>query len=349
MRIAQIAPLWKTVPPQEYGGVELAVSNITEGLVEKGHDVTLFACGGSRTKGELIEVIQEPLYELTGGFSWDAISPYEFLMYYGLAEKIRNREFDLIHNHLGFQLLSFSPLIDIPIVTTIHSSLEPDFPYLAERFKDHNYVSISNAQRELAPYLNYVETIYHGVQNSEYEPRLSGDSDYYLFLGSLTRNKGVDIAVKAAKELGIKLFLAGEFRETEKEFYEKEVVPYIDGKQIKVLGEVTTTEKNRLLRGAKALLFPSRWKEAFGLVIIEALTHGTPVVAYGNGAVPEIIVEGKTGYIVDNYHDFKSKILQVGSLSRKSCRKEAEARFDISIVVDNYIGLFDKLASIRGK
>lgn len=343
MRIAQIAPLWKTVPPQKYGGVELAVSNITEGLIKKGHDVTLFACGGSKTKGKLIEIIKEPLYELTGCFSWDAISPYEFLMYYALAEKVKNREFDLIHNHLGFQLLPLAPLIDVPIVTTMHSSLEPDFPYLAEKFKNNNYVSISNAQRELAPYLNYVETIYHGLQNSEYEPRLSGDSDYYLFLGSLIKNKGVNIAVKAAKELGIKLFLAGEFRESEKDFYDKEVDPYIDGKQIRVLGEVTTKEKNRLLRGAKALLFPSQWKEAFGLVIIEALTHGTPVVAYGNGAVPEIIIEGKTGYIVDDYDDFKSKIMQVGGLSRKACREDAEARFDVSVVVDNYISLFAKL------
>jgi glycosyltransferase involved in cell wall biosynthesis len=230
------------------------------------------------------------------------------------------------------------------MVTTMHSSLEPDFPYLAERFKGQNYVSISNAQRELAPYLNYVDTIYHGLQNSEYKPRLTGDSDYYLFLGSFIRNKGVDIAVKAAKELGINLLLAGEFRETERDFYKKEVEPYVDGKQIEVLGEVSTEEKNRLLRGAKALLFPSQWKEAFGLVIIEALTHGTPVVAYGNGAVPEIIVEGKTGYVVDNYDDFKSKILEVGGLSRKACREEAEIRFDVSVVVDNYIRLFEKLA-----
>lgn len=343
MRIAEVAPLWKKVPPQKYGGLELAVSNITEGLIRKGHDVTLFACGGSKTKGSLIEVIPKPMHELSGGFFWNAISPYEFLEYYDLAEKIRNREFDLIHNHIGFQLLAFSPLIDVPIATTLHSSLKPDFPYLAERFKNQNYVSVSNAQRELAPYLNYVETIYHGIQSSEYEPRLSGDSDYYLFLGSLSRNKGVDIAVRAAKELGIKLFLAGESRETEKDFYEKEVNPYVDGKQIRVLGEVTAREKNRLLRGAKALLFPSQWKEAFGLVMIEALAYGTPVVAYGNGSVPEIIIEGETGYIVDNYHDFKSKISEVGGLSRKSCRKEAEVRFDVSVMVNNYLSLFEEL------
>src|SRR3989344_7058881 len=341
MRIAQLAPLWKTVPPQKYGGVELVVANLTKGLVDLGHDVTLFACGGSKSPGKLVRVVDKPLYEIIGGFSWKTIQAYEFLIFDELFKRLS--DFDIIHNHLGFHPLAFSKLINIPIVTTIHSSLEPDFPYLADRFKDNLFVSISDAQRKLAPYLNYVKTIYLGIETEKFEPNLKNDNEYLLFLGSLTKNKGIDLAVKAARELKGKLIIAGEIREEEKDFLDKEVWPYVDNHMIKFIEEVTMNEKIKLLANAKALLFPIRWNEAFGLVMVESMACGTPVVAYRRGSVPEIIAAQATGFVVDNFEEFKKKITEVDTISREKCHLEAVSRFDLSLMAQNYIKLYKEI------
>ncbi|MEK7580648.1 MAG: glycosyltransferase family 4 protein [Patescibacteria group bacterium] len=338
MRIAQLAPLWKTIPPQKYGGVELVVANLTKGLVNLDHDVTLFACGGSKSEGKLVKVVDKPLYDIVGGFSWKSIQAYEFLIFDELFKRLN--DFDIIHNHLGFHPLVFSKLINIPIVTTIHSSLAPDFPYLAERFKDNLFVSISDAQRKLAPYLNYVKTIYLGVETKKFEPNLKNDNKYLLFLGSLTKNKGVDLAVKATSELKEKLIIAGEIREEEKDFLDKEVWPYVDNHMIKFIGEVTMSEKIKLLANAKALLFPIRWNEAFGLVMVESMACGTPVVAYRSGSVPEIVADKTTGFVVDNFEEFKKGIKIVDTISREKCRQEATKRFDLSLMAQNYVELY---------
>ena len=344
MRVAQLAPLWKTVPPQKYGGVELVVANLTKGLVDLGHDVTLFACGGSKSPGKLVRVVDKPLYEIIGGFSWKTIQAYEFLIFDELFKRLS--DFDIIHNHLGFHPLAFSKLINIPIVTTIHSSLEPDFPYLADRFKDNLFVSISDAQRQLAPFLNYVKTIYLGIETEKFEPNLKNDNEYLLFLGSLTKNKGIDLAVKAARELKGKLIIAGEIREEEKDFLDKEVWPYVDNHMIKFIEEVTMNEKIKLLANAKALLFPIRWNEAFGLVMVESMACGTPVIAYRRGSVPEIVADKTTGFIVDNFEEFKKGINLIDTISREKCRQEAIARFDLSLMAQNYAELYK---DIRGK
>jgi len=338
MRVAQLAPLWKTVPPQKYGGVELVVANLTKGLVDLGHNVTLFACGGSKSPGKLVRVVDKPLYDIIGGFSWKTIQAYEFLIFDELFKRLS--DFDIIHNHLGFHPLAFSKLINIPIVTTIHSSLEPDFPYLADRFKDNLFVSISDAQRQLVPYLNYVKTIYLGIETEKFEPNLKNDNEYLLFLGSLTKNKGVDLAVKAAYQLKEKLIIAGEIREDEKEFLASEVWPYVNNHMIKFIGEVTMSEKIKLLANAKVLLFPIRWSEAFGLVMVESMACGTPVIAYRRGSVPEIVVDKATGFVVDNFEEFKKRIEMIDTISRKKCRQEAISRFDLSLMAQNYVKLY---------
>lgn len=341
MRIAQLAPLWKTVPPQKYGGVELVVANLTKGLVNLGHDVTLFACGGSKSPGKLVKVVDKPLYDIIGGFSWKSIQAYDFLIFDELFKRLS--DFDIIHNHLGFHPLVFSKLINISIVTTIHSSLEPDFPYLADRFKDNLFVSISDAQRKLAPYLNYVKTIYLGIETDKFEPNYKNDNEYLLFLGSLSKNKGVDLAVKAARELKEKLIIAGEIREEEKDFLKSEVWPYVDNHMIKFIGEVAMSEKIKLLANAKVLLFPIRWNEAFGLVMVESMACATPVIAYRCGSVPEIVADKTTGFIVDNFEEFKKRIAQVDEISREKCRQEALARFDLSLMAKNYIKLYKEI------
>ena len=341
MRIALLAPLWKKVPPEKYGGSELVVANLAKGLVELGHEVTTFACGGSKVSGELVPVIEKPMYELIGGFNWNGIQPYEFLSYFELGKRLK--DFEIIHNHMGFHPIALTPFLSIPMVTTLHSSLSPDFPYLAEAFKEYPFVSISCAQRKLSPKLNYAATVYHGIDVKSFELNFEKKDNHFVFLGTLSENKGIDIAVWFAKQLGVKLTIAGEIREVDKLFLEKEVMKHIDGEQIKFIGEIGHEEKAKLLASASALLFPSRWNEAFGLVMVEALACGTPVIALNNGAVSEVIQDGKTGFVVDDELNFGEAMKKVNEISRETCRAEAEKNFDISVMAENYENVYKSL------
>lgn len=343
MRIALLAPLWKTVPPQKYGGSELVVANLAQGLVQLGHTVTTFACGGSTVSGDLIPVIPKPMYELVQGFNWNAIQPYEFLSYAALGERIG--EFDVVHNHMGFHPLALARFSSVPFVTTLHSSIPPDFPYLADAFRAQSYVSISDAQRILAPQLHYVATVHHGIDTDAFMPRTEGEGNGFVFLGTLSKNKGIDVAVRTAHALNKPLVIAGEIREDDRAFLEEEVFPLVDGERIRFVGEVDHTEKAALLRAADALLFPTQWNEAFGLVMIEALACGTPVVALHHGAVPEVLQDGVTGYIVDDEASFVKVASRVHTLSRTSCRKDAEQRFDLSVMAQKYVDIYRKIIS----
>lgn len=334
MKIALLAPLWKKVPPEKYGGTELVVANLAKGLVELGHEVTTFACGGSDVPGKLVSVIEKPMHELVGGFNWSGIQPYEFLSYFELGKRLK--DFDIIHNHVGFHPIALSPFLPMSMLTTLHSSLPPDFPYLAEAFKAYPFVSISDAQRNLSPELNYIATVYHGINTGSFEPCLDIAEGSFVFMGTLSHNKGLDIAVRSAKELGEKLIIAGEIRDEDKEFLEEKVLPHVDGTQIRFIGEADHKMKNKLFSEAKAVLFPSRWNEAFGLVMIEALACGAPVVALNNGAVPEVIKNGETGFVVNDELKFSEAMGRIGEISRKTCRTEAEDKFDISVMAKNY-------------
>ncbi|HUZ92428.1 MAG TPA: glycosyltransferase family 4 protein [Candidatus Paceibacterota bacterium] len=345
MKVALLAPLWKTIPPEKYGGSELVVANLAKGLVAQGHDVTTFACAGSGVAGKLVSVIQKPMYDLVGGFDWSGIKQYEFLSFFELAK--RAKEFDVVHNHMGIHPIAFAPLLPVPMVTTLHSSVPPDFPALADAFRAFPFVSISDAQRTLAPKLNYVATVYHGIDVNAFTPRLEGAGKGFAFVGTLSHNKGIDIAVRTAKALGLPLTIAGEVRENDKEFLEKEVFPFIDGKDIRFLGEVGHEEKNRIFREADAVLFPSRWNEAFGLVIPEALACGTPVIALENGAVPEVLRDGMTGFITKDEKGFIEAAKKFVVISRKACRAEAERRFDLSVMAKEYAKVYASLAAHR--
>jgi len=341
MRVALLSPLWKSVPPKKYGGSELVVYNLAKGLTELGHEVTTFACAGSKVPGELVEVIPDEMYNLLGGFRWDAISPYEFLSFYKLGKRLA--DFDVIHNHMGFHPLALAPFSKVPMVTTLHSSLAPDFSYLAEEFAGENFVSISLAQRKMAPELNYVGNVYHGIDLEAFKPSYK-EGEYLFFIGTLSHNKGVDIAIRTAIATGLPLVIAGEIRESEKTFLDKEVMPFIDGKQIKFIGEVGGKEKADLYAGAKALLFPSRWNEAFGLVMAEALASGTPVIALKNGSTAEVIKDGKTGFVVETEKEFISAIKNLKKISRTACRDEAVARFSVSGMAERYAEVYSGLA-----
>ncbi len=341
MRIALLAPLWKTVPPKKYGGSELVVANLAKGLTALGHEVTTFACGGSEVAGKLLPIIDKPMYDLVGGFDWNGIKQYEFLSFFELGKRIK--EFDVVHNHMGFHPIALAPFIPIPFVTTLHSSLPPDFPYLADAFKEYPFVSISDSQRKLAPDLNYAKTIYHGIDIASFESRTDGAGNGFVFLGTLSENKGLDIAVNTARELNVSLTIAGEIRESDKAFLEEKVFPYVDGEKIRFVGEVGHEEKVRLFCEADALLFPSRWSEAFGLVMVEALACGTPVIALENGAVQEVLRDGVTGFVVKDEKSFVEAAKKVKTLSRQTCRSEAEKRFDISVMAMEHEKMYKSL------
>lgn len=319
----------------------MVVANLAKGLTDLGHEVTTFACGGSEVSGNLVEVIPEPMYDLVGGFDWSGIKQYEFLSFFELGKRIDG--FDVVHNHMGMHPVALAPFMDKPFVTTLHSSLPPDFPYLAEAFRGYPFVSISEAQKKLAPELNYVATVHHGIDVETFQYRLEGNGNGFVFIGTLSENKGIDIAVKAAHKLGANLIIAGEIRECDKEFLDKEVFPYVDGEKIKFIGEVGHAEKNKLMAEADGVLFPSRWNEAFGLVMAESLACGTPVIALDRGAVSEVLRDGETGFIVTDEKSFGEAMEKVGGISRKICRTEAEERFDISTMAKNYEDVFESL------
>jgi glycosyltransferase involved in cell wall biosynthesis len=342
MNIALLSPLWKKVPPEKYGGTELVVANLAKGLTKIGHKVFTFACAGSQVDGKLIEAVPDEMHNLTRGFKWDAIQSYEFMAYYKLGQMINN--FDVVHNHMGIHPIALAPFCKIPFLTTLHGSTPPDFKHLADEFANENFVSISFAQRALAPNLNYVANVYHGIDTDSFIANFQAGS-YLLFIGTLSHNKGIDIAVRTAKELDLPLIIAGEIRESEKDFLDKEVFPLIDGKKIKFIGEVNHEEKAKLYAGAKVLLFPSRWTEAFGLVITESLACGTPVVAMDNGSPVEIIENGKTGFVVNSENDFIEAVKSSFELSREACRAEAVSKFSMLAMAKNYVDIYRELIS----
>jgi len=339
MRIAILAPLWKTVPPLKYGGTELIASLLADGLVKLGHEVTLYACGGSKTDANLVQVLDRPMFDVLGGFKFDAIQFYDFMEIKLAFDTAKAGKFDIIHNHMGLNIAALGDFCPVPMVTTNHSSVPPDFEPLAKLAKDSNYVSISDSQRKMSPYLNYIATVYHGIDTASFD--FNPDSgDYLLFLATMSKAKGADRAIEIAQKTGMKMIMAGDIR-NEADF--AEIKPLIDGDQIVYLGEVDSKKKNELMKNAKAYIFPIRWSEAFGLTVIEALASGTPVVAYSNGSLPEIIDDGRTGFLVDDIDQAVEAVKNIDNISRGECRRQAIERFDVSVMAKNYIKVYEDL------
>jgi glycosyltransferase involved in cell wall biosynthesis len=340
MRIAILAPLWKTVPPQKYGGTELVASLLADSLVDLGHDVTLYACAGSNTKAKLIEVTDRPLYDIIGEFRFDAMQFYDLVEVRMAFEAAKNGAYDIIHNHMNMHVAAFDIFCPVPMVTTNHSSVPPDFEPLAKLAKNSNYISISNSQREMAPYLNYIETIYHGIDTNKFDFN-SDPQDYLLFLATMSEAKGVDRAIEIAKRSGKKMIMAGDIRD--KDYFETQVKPHIDAEKIVYIGEVDPIQKNELMRNAKAYVFPIRWSEAFGLTVAESLAAGTPVIAYQNGSLPEIIEDGKTGFLVNSVDKALDAINKIDTISREYCHQQALDRFSAAKMAKNHELLYGRL------
>ncbi|MEA5616972.1 glycosyltransferase family 4 protein [Cronbergia sp. UHCC 0137] len=339
MKVAQIAPLWERVPPPAYGGIELVVALLTDELVKRGHEVTLFASGDSLTLAKLISVHPRALRLDT---HVKDTSIYELLQIASVYE--RAEEFDIIHSHIGHTSLVYTNLVKTPTVHTLHGIFTPDNEKIFKYAKKQPYITISNGQREPRLELNYVATVYNGIDVSSYEfyPQPT-DPPYLAFLGRLSPEKGVHLAIEIAKKTGWRLKIAGKVDRVDVEYFETEIEPLIDGKQIEYLGEANHAQKNVIMGGAVATLFPITWREPFGLVMVESMAAGTPVIAIRLGSTQEIIADGKTGFLCDTVQECIEKIDKVGELNRYACRDHVENHFSVQKMTDGYEAVYQDI------
>lgn len=332
MKIALISPIaWRT-PPLHYGPWENVASLLCEGLVAKGIDVTLFATGDSITNGKLASVVKK-------GYEEDKnIEPkaWECLHISEVFE--RADEFDLIHNNFDFLPLSYSSLVSTPLLTTIHGFSSQKILPVYQKYNNKTfYVSISDSDR--SDKLNYVSTVYHGIDLSQFTLE-ENIGKYLLFFGRMHLDKGPKDAIKIAKRFGMKLIMAGIIQD--KDYFKNEIEPYFDD-DIVYIGSVGPSERDELLKNAYALLHPIYFEEPFGLSVVESMACGTPVVAYAKGSMPELITNGENGFLVSNVDEAVDALDKIPSINRKTCRDIVEKRFSVDRMVDDYIKVYEKI------
>ncbi|MEA5466279.1 glycosyltransferase family 4 protein [Leptothoe sp. PORK10 BA2] len=344
MRIAQVAPLWEPVPPRGYGGIELVVALLTDGLVEQGHDVTLFASGDSHTKAKLETVVPNALRLDPNGAD---VTVSEMMQTTHLLEIAD--QFDLIHCHTWIPPFPLVKYIKPPIVYTLHGNFTPQNEALYRQHKDLNLISISDSQRHPLTDLNYVATVYNGINTNHYSfyPESNTDEPYLAFLGRMSPQKGPHLAIEIARRSGWKLIMAGKVDKVDVDFFEKEVKPHIDGEQIVFLGEVNHTQKMDLMGNAAVTLFPITWQEPFGLVMVESMATGTPVLGMNLGAVPEVIKNDVAGFVCDSVDEMLVKLPAALELDRQVCRDYVVSRFGVKRMVDDYVKAYEKVWSVK--
>lgn len=335
MRIAQVAPLIERVPPPAYGGTELVVSLLTDELVRRGHEVTLFATGDSQTLAKLEAGSPTALR----GMPLDHCKVYETLQLSRVFEQAE--QFDIIHSHVDLAAFPFANLVKTPTVHTIHGVIPTHSEPIFAHHRQQPFVSISHSQRREDLGLNYVATVYNGIDHTAYEFHPEPDSPGYLaFLGRMSPEKGPDLAIQIAQQSGWTLKLAGKVDVADRDFFEAKVKPLIDGEQIIYLGEANQAQKSVLMGGAVATLFPITWQEPFGLVMIESMVCGTPVIAMRRGSAPEIIAEGKTGFLCQTVEECVAALDRVKHLDRASCRDHVIANFSAQRMTDGYEAVY---------
>lgn len=339
MRIAQIAPLWERVPPPAYGGIELVVGLLCDELVRRGHEVTLFASGDSISLAQLESVHPQAL-RLDPSVKEYQI--YEMLQLSRVYEKAH--EFDIIHSHMGCAALPYAKLVKTPTVHTLHGIFTPDNEKLFKHARHQPYVSISNAQREPRLGLNYVATVYNGIHTQTYEFHPQPNNPPYLaFLGRISPEKGTHLAIEIAKRSGWHLKIAGKVDVVDVEYYEQEIKPHIDGQQIEYLGEANHLQKCALMGGAVATLFPITWREPFGLVMVESMAVGTPVIAMRLGSTLEVIDHGKTGFLCDSVDEAVAALDRVTALDRYACREHVLSHFSMERMTEGYEAVYQQI------
>jgi len=343
MRIAQVAPLMESVPPTAYGGTERVVSYLTEELVRQGHDVTLFASGDSRTAARLVPGVPQALR-----LDPSIIDPiaHQILEIERVAQMAD--EFDVIHWHLDYFHFPLSRRLGVPRLTTLHGRLDmPDLQPLYAEFSDEPLISISNDQRAPLPNANWVETIHHGMPPDELAPNYE-PGQYLAFLGRISPEKRADRAIEVARRAGIPLKIAAKVDDVDRPYFEEHIEPLLEADHVDFIGEIGPDDKGDFLGHAHALLFPIDWAEPFGLVMIEAMACGTPVVAYRSGSVPEVITDGESGYIVETIDEAVEAVGRLHEISREGCRASFETRFTVERMGRNYVEVYQRLIGQGG-
>ena len=342
MRIAQVAPLYESVPPALYGGTERVVFWLTEELIRLGHDVTLFASGDSLTTARLVPACKKALR--LDAECVDQLAHHMVMLDQVFSEK---EKFDLIHFHIDYLHFPMSRYNKVPQVTTLHGRLDlPDLVPLYRHFRNMPVVSISDAQRRPLPWANWQGTVHHGLPRESFSVG-EGGGGYLAFVGRASPEKGLDHAIEIAKRAGMPLKIAAKIDRVDVVYFENVIKPLLDHPLIDFIGEIGCPEKNALLGEAAALLFPINWREPFGLVMIEAMACGTPVIAYPRGSVPEIIKEGVTGFLVPDLESAVRAVRRIGDIDRKKCRRNFEQHFDAQRMAQDYLNIYQRLARAK--
>lgn len=331
MKIAQIAPIIERVPPKKYGGTERVVHALTEELVRRGHEVTLFASGDSITSATLRSVYPRNLREaklkdIYGMNIWS-------LANIGTAYQMQD-EFDIIHDHSGFLSVITANMAHIPVVMTVHGPFTPEVRQIFAKFRKPHVVTISKAQSYPAPDLHYAGTVYNGLDMSHY-PFSDKHDGYLLFVGRLSEEKGVHFAIETAQQLDLPLIIAAKLDAVDKPYFHEYIEPRLS-EQIRWIGEVDENTRNELMSKAMCFLHPVTWREPFGLTLIEAMACGCPVIAFDKGSIPEIIENGKTGFVVQDLETMLDAVMNVATLDRHYCREYALEHFSVKRMVDGY-------------
>lgn len=338
MRIAQVAPLYESVPPRRYGGTERVVSYLTEELVRQGHEVTLFASGDSVTAARLEAVVPEALR--LSGRSADPLAPH-ILMLERVARMAPH--FDIVHFHIDYLHFPLSRRLGVAQVTTLHGRLDlPELPELYREFADCPVVSISEAQRGPLPHARWVATVPHGLPTDLYTFR-DRPGDYLAFLGRISPEKRPDRAIEIARRAGMRLRIAAKIDRADRVYFEQHIRPLLGDPLVEFIGEIGEEEKNDFLGHARALLFPIDWPEPFGLVMIEALAAGTPVIAWPAGSVPEVLTDGETGFLVESIEEAVAAVSRISDISRRRCRRVFEERYSAARMARDYLAVYEQL------
>ncbi|NTU46832.1 glycosyltransferase family 4 protein [Candidatus Roizmanbacteria bacterium] len=341
MKIAQIAPLIERVPPKKYGGTERIVHVLTEELVKRGHDVTLFASGDSITSGKLISIYPRGLREARVK---DLYAFNELQLYNSGNAYQMQQNFDIIHDHNGYLSIQTANIASVPSVFTLHGPLNLNQKRMYSTFRNPYLVSISKAQVRTSFDLNIIDTIYHGLPMEDY-PFSDTPEDYLLFVGRISMDKGLHYAIEVALSVDKPLIIAAKLDQNDRKYFDDFIEPQLSDDRIRWIGEVNEDERNNLMDKALCVLHPITFREPFGLTMIEALACGCPVVAFNRGSVPEIIIDGQTGFVVSDIEEMTEAVARLGEINRVECRRHALENFNSTTMVDKYEAVYKKILS----
>ena len=354
LAIALVSPTEESVPPQKYGGTELVIYNLAEELVKKGHKVYLLASGNSKTSAELLPIFEKGIREYKEANNMRKREIMKLMAIGKMLKILQTIKVDVVHNHWGWRLLPFFDLITYPVVTTLHGPTDYEDQKIAyDPFKEANYVSISDNQRKGNPHLNYIKTVYNGIDMNQFEFS-DKKGNYFAFLGRISSEKGPKEAILTAKKAGVHLKIAAKIDAVDTEFFEKEIKGLIDGKQIEFIGEIGPEEKSEFLKNAVGLIAPIQWEEPFGLYFIEAMACGTPVISFKRGSVPELVKDKETGFIceVNNMEQMSESVKNLWQMPEKEyakirydSRRHVEKNFSREKMTNEYEKVYQEIVN----